>query len=91
MDVINHQSNGAKGLRIAATILVVLGWVALLIGVILGFAYADEIIFIFPMLAGAAGLGLLYLSACLVRGFASLVETAQLYRDNNTPLEDCEE
>lgn len=87
MDFIKHQDNGAKGLRVAASVLVVLGWIALVIGVILGFAYADEVIFIVPMLCGAAGLGVGYLSACLVRGFASLVEAAQLYWDNNAPVE----
>lgn len=91
MELINHQSNGAKGLRIAATIIVVLGWVALLIGVILGFAYADEVIYIVPMLCGAAGLGVAYLGACVLRGFASLVEAAQLYLDNNAPQIDVEE
>lgn len=90
MDFINHQSNGAKGLRVAATVCVVLGWIALLIGVILGFAYADEVIFIVPMLAGAAGLGVMYLSACFLRGFASLVEAAQLYWDNNAPAVETE-
>lgn len=86
MDFIKHQDNGAKGLRIAASVLVVLGWIALLIGIIGMFA-AEDIIFIVPLLAGVAGLGVCYLLACVVRGFASLVEAAQLYWDQNAPRE----
>jgi len=66
-------------MRIAASIIVILGWLSLAIGLILSFVYADEIIFIFPILAGVIGLGVMYLLASLIRGFASLVEAAQLY------------
>lgn len=87
MDLIKHQDTGAKGLRIAATVCVVLGWIALLIGVIGMFVVVD-IIFIVPLLAGTAGLGLMYLAACFLRGFASLVEAAQLYWTLNAPVEE---
>ena len=85
MDLIRHQDTGANGLCIAATVCIVLGWIALLIGIIGMFARTDEVIFIVPLLAGAAGLGVMFLLACFLRGFASLVEAAQLYWNNNAP------
>lgn len=85
MDIINHQSNGAKGLRIAATVCVVLGWVALLYCVIAAFVAAEHIIFIVPILCGVAALGVMYLTACGVRALASLAEAAQMYFDIHSP------
>jgi uncharacterized protein YqhQ len=87
MNVINHQSNGANVMRIAASIIVVLGWLSLAISLILSIVYADEIIFIFPILAGVIGLGVMYLLASLIRGFASLVEAAQQYWDSTATNE----
>lgn len=82
MDIINHQSNGAKGLRIAATVCVVLGWIALLFGFIGGIV-AEDVIFIAPFGIGIVALGVMYLTACAVRALASLAEAAQLYFDKN--------
>lgn len=84
MGLINHQSNGAKGLRIAATVCVCLGWVALLFCFVGGIV-AEDVPFIGPFAIGVATLGVMYLSACVIRGFSCVVEAAQLYRDNNTP------
>lgn len=82
MDIINHQSNGAKGLRIAATVCVVIGWIALIIGFIGGIA-AKDVIFIAPFGAGIVALGVMYLIACAVRALASVAEAAQLFFDIN--------
>lgn len=82
MDIINHQSNGAKGLRIAATVCVVLGWIALLFGFIGGIV-AEDVVFIAPFGIGIVALGVMYLTACAVRALASLAEAAQLYFDKN--------
>lgn len=82
MDIINHQSNGAKGLRVAATVCVVLGWIAVLVGFIGGIV-AEDVIFIAPFGLGVIALGVMYLTACVVRALASLAEAAQLYFDNN--------
>lgn len=84
MDLIKHQSNGAKGLRIAASVCVVLGWVALLFCFISGLV-ADDVIFIIPWLCGIGAWVVMYLTSCAIRGFASLVEAAQLYWDKNAP------
>lgn len=84
MNIINHQSNGAKGLRIAATVCVVIGWIALFIGFIGGIT-AKGVIFIAPFGLGVVALGVMYLIACAVRALASLAEAAQLFFDNNAP------
>lgn len=84
MNIINHQSNGAKGLRIAASICVILGWIALLIGFIEG-CVADEVLFIAPFGLGVISLGVMYLTACVLRALASLAEVAQIYYNNNAP------
>lgn len=85
MDLINHQDTGATGLRIAATVLVILGWFALLISVFMGMIDRDTNFFVM-VVCGLFGLGVFYLLACLVRGFASLVEAAQLYWNLNAPV-----
>ena len=84
MNILNHQSNGANGLRIAASVCVSLGWLAFLYCFIGGLV-AKDVLFILPWLCGIGALAVMYLSACIIRGFASLVEAAQLYKDNNTP------
>lgn len=82
MNIINHQSNGAKGLRIAATVCVIIGWIALLIGFIGGIA-AEDVVFIAPFGLGVVALGVMNLIACAVRALASLAEAAQLFFDIN--------
>lgn len=86
MDLIRHQDNGAKGLRIAASVIVIIGWLALAFCVIAAIVNAEEIIFIVPILAGVGSLAVCYLLACVIRGFASLVEAAQLYWNLNTTV-----
>jgi uncharacterized protein YqhQ len=80
--IINHQSNGAKEMRIAASIIVILGWLSLAISLILALVYADEVIFILPIIYGIVSLGVSYLIASVIRGLASLAEVAQLYWNN---------
>lgn len=84
MNIINHQSNGAKGLRIAASICVILGWIALFIGFI-GGCVAYGITFIAPFGLGVISLGAMYLTACVLRALASVAEVAQIYYNNNAP------
>ena len=86
MDLINHESNGAKALRTAATVCVWLGWLSVLVGFFGGLA-AKDVIFIAPFGLGILGLGVLYLAACVIRGFETVVEAAQLYRDLNDQKE----
>ena len=86
MNFINHQSNGVNGLRNAATVCVILGWIFLILGFIVG-ALSESLIFIAPLGIGIVSLGVMYFSACVIRGFASLVEAAQLYWDKNVPSE----
>lgn len=89
-DVIMHQSNGSKGLRIAASVLVVLGWCELIVCCFLAlynlFNNAPAEVIFGLLLSGGIGLLIMYLIACSIRGFASLVEAAQLYWDNNAPV-----
>ena len=80
MSFINHQSTGAKGLRIAASVIIVLAWITLFFSFILALAaIGTEVNALLPILGGIVSLGILYLIACAVRGFASIVEAAQLY------------
>lgn len=87
MNLINHESNGAKGLRIAATVCVILGWIALVIGFI-GGCVSKDVIFIAPFGCGVIGLGAMYLIACSLRAFASLAEAAQVYYNTQVPAEE---
>lgn len=82
MDIINHQSNGAKGLRIAATICVVLGWLYAIVGLIVGLV-SEYIKFFASFGAGVVSLGVMYLIACVLRALASLAEVAQIYYNKN--------
>lgn len=89
MNIINHQSNGAKGLRIAATICVIVGWLFFVIAFIAGIAaaassdpYMNDMDMFGPWLMGIGALGLMYLIACTARALASLAEAAQVYFNN---------
>lgn len=90
MDIIKHEDNGAKALRFAVSVFVVIGWCLFILGVI-GAFLADDVIFILPLASGVISLGICYLIACVVRGFATIVEAAQLYKDLNTPIDTEEE
>lgn len=90
MDIINHQSNGAKGLRIAATICVILGWLSVVVGLIVGL-FSEHLIFIAPFGAGVISLGVMYLTACLLRASASLADAAQIYIDKNVTDSDMDD
>lgn len=92
MDLINHQSNGANGLRIAATVCIILGWISFVFCFITG-CVANDVNFFGPFAIGLASLGVMYLTACATRALASLAEAAQLYYDNNysQPEEDADE
>lgn len=87
MDIINHQDNGAKGLRIAASVCMVLGWLVLGLSIIATFATIGEIVFGVPLLFGGASWCTMYLAACVMRATATRTEAAQLYIDNNTQEE----
>lgn len=82
MDIINHYDNGAKGLRIAATICVVVGWIAL-VGCIIVPLIETELAFIPVVLMGAGILAISYLLACSLRASATITEASQLYIDKN--------
>ena len=89
MSFINHQSTGAKGLRIAASVIVVLAWLSLFCCCIMAlYSLGTEDSSLMPFFCGILSLGALYLLACVVRGFASIVEAAQLYYSLNAPDED---
>lgn len=89
MDLINHQSNGINGLRIAATSCVVIGWVALVVGTIGGLV-SDDVIFIAPFGIGVITLAVMYLIACIIRGFATIVESNQANLDRIAEAEEAE-
>lgn len=89
MDIIKHQSNGVKGLRIAATICVVLGWIAFIAGFVVGLL-SEYYIFIAPFLAGCVYLGVMYLTACGIRASATIAEAAQRYIDSTSIQEEYE-
>lgn len=88
MDIINHQDNGAKGLRIAASVCIVLGWIALGVSVIVTFVAAHDIIFGVPFLLGVVTWCLMYLIACAIRATATVSDAAQLYIEKNAQNED---
>ena len=81
-NLINHQSNGAKGLRIAASILIVIGWIAFAYCFIRG-CVSEYIDFFMSLLYGAGTLGAMYIQACVLRALASVAEVAQIYYNNN--------
>lgn len=83
MNLIKHQDTGARGLRIAATVIVVLGWLSLvfcLIAAVVNINY-----FFGPLAIGVGSVAFAYLMACVIRGFASIVEAAELYWLKNHP------
>lgn len=82
MELINHYDNGVNGLRIAATVCVVLGCIAFIIGLLEGM-FDKAFIFIAPFLAGCVSLGIMYLTACFIRVVATIGEAAQAYLDKN--------
>ena len=88
MDFINHYDNGVRGLRIAASVCMVLGWIILGLSVIATFATIGEIVFGVLLLGGATSWCTMYLAACAMRATATRTEAAQLYIDKNTENED---
>lgn len=88
MGIINHQDNGAKGLRIAASVCIVLGWIALGVSVIITFVAAHDIIFGVPFLLGVVAWCLMFLIACAIRAIATVSDAAQLYIEKNAHSED---
>ena len=83
MDCFNHYGNGAKGLRIAASVCMVLGWIILAISVIATFLTIGKIVFGILLLGGASSLCTMYLTACVMRSVATWTEAAQLYINKN--------
>ena len=83
MDAINHYDNGAKGLRIAASVCMVLGWLVLGLSVIATFAVGRDIVFGVPLLFGIGSWCTMFLTACVVRAVATIAEAAQEYIDKN--------
>lgn len=90
MDIINHQGNGANALRIMASAFNILGWIAIVAGIIIGLVKASEIIFIVPIGIGVISWAAMYLSACIIRGFAIIIDASQLYLDRNTNTDEKE-
>lgn len=86
MDIIKHNDNGTKGLRIAASVCIVLGYIALCFCIIATFVVKD-VIFGVPLLFGITAWGIMYFIACVLRTVATRTEAAQLYIDNNTQEE----
>lgn len=86
MDFINHYDNGARGLRIAASVCIVLGYIALCFCIIATIV-AKDVIFGVPLLFGITAWCIMYLTACSIRAAATRTEAAQLYIDNNTQEE----
>lgn len=83
MDFIDHYDNGTKGLRIASSVCMVLGWIVLGLSVIATFAAIGKIIFGILFLGGAAFWCIMYLTACVMRAMATRTEAAQLYINKN--------
>jgi hypothetical protein len=83
MDFINHYDNGTRGLRIAASVCMVLGWIILGLSVIATFAAAHEIAFGILFLGGVGIWCTMYLTACAIRAVATITEAAQGYIDKN--------
>lgn len=77
MNFINHQSTGAAGLRIAATIFIILGWLSLIVNFFVG--VSDDKEFWLFLICGIASVGVGYLTACILRALASVAEAAQVY------------
>jgi len=88
MDILNHYDNGSKGLRIAASVCIALGWIALFISVIATFVAIGEVFFGAPLLIGIAAWCLMYFITCEIRAFATVSEAAQLYIEKNAQNED---
>ena len=87
MNAINHNDNGTKGLRIAASVCMVLGWIVLGLSVIATFVAIGEIVFGVLFLGGASYWCIMYLTACAIRAVATRTEAAQIYINNNTQEE----
>lgn len=88
MDVINHYDNGARGLRIATSVCIVLGWISLGLSIIATFATIGEIIFGVLLLGGIVSWCIMYLVACAIRAMATRTEAAQLYIEKNVQCEE---
>lgn len=90
MSIINHQSNGARGLRIAATTIICLGWVSFVALIFVALGSIAKGYFLLYAFYALLSIGSSYLTACLLRAIASLAEAAQLYYNINiyvdTPL-----
>lgn len=78
MDFLDLEGNGAKGLRIGAVAVVILGWISLIITLILGLTLRHANLLAF-LLYGALSLGSMYLLSCALKALATLAEVAQLY------------
>ncbi len=88
MDFTNHYDNGTRGLRIAASVCMVLGWIVLALSVIATFVAIGEIVFGVLFLGGASYWCIMYLAACVMRALATRTEAAQLYINKNAEDED---
>ena len=86
MNAVNHQSEVAKVLCTVASYCKFFGWVALVIGIFC--SGLKGVLFIVPIVYGLAVLGLMYLNACIIRGFAIIVEAAHIYCDKNASPEE---
>lgn len=82
MDLIKHQSNGANGLRIAATTIIILGWLSFVVLILIALGTLSDPYFLVLLIYALLSLGGSYLTACLLRALASLAEAAQLYYDS---------
>lgn len=82
MDFIDYYDNGTKGLRIAASVCIVLGYIALCLCIIATFVTKD-VIFGVPLLFGITAWCIMYFIACVLRTVATRTEAAQLYINKN--------
>lgn len=88
MDFINHYDNGTRGLRIAASVCIVLGWIALVVSVIITFVAAHDIIFGVSFLLGIVTWCFMYLIACAIRATATISDAAEFYIERNAKSEE---
>lgn len=87
---LHHQSNGAKGLRIFASAIILLGWLTVALCTLAFiylmlratysyYPYIGYVQAFTALIYGIVSLAGAYLTACAIRALASLAEAAQLY------------
>lgn len=78
-DLFNHESNGAQGLRLVATICIYLGTFGLIFGVVFGAALNLDIDYTTIVLWSVASFLVLCVTGFSLRALASIAEAAQEY------------